>query len=155
MSENGPASGQPGKRKQLKPPSGQPAAGKGHHVEVGEMVVFKGAGGATTSADAQRIYRNEELYELHEKLRALEVVKRAVEPFPPSPPPLKRGLDDERDVVAREILRERGWGPEHRKQFWRLAGEVADRCPAQDGLTSFSTRRKALCDAFKRVTGLN
>jgi hypothetical protein len=136
-------------------------------VEAGEMV-FRGAAGITASADAQRIYRNEELYELHEKLRALEKVQQAVETLSPPPPlPLqpRRGLDDERDEVARQILRELGWGQQPRpgefwklpmeqvKQLWRMSGKFASRCPAQDKYTSYDQRRKALRAAFRRITG--
>jgi hypothetical protein len=83
----------------------------------------------------------------------------------PLPPKLERGLDRERDEVARAVLRERKWGcepkpgelwlltPTQVKGLWALSGEVADRCPVQDKNTSDARRRKAMRAAFTRVTG--
>ncbi len=174
MSENGPANGQPGKRKRLKRASGQPAAEEVHHVEAGE-VVFKGAGGVTASADAQRIYCNQELYTLHHRLQEGDAAKatvagvRQLVELPPSlspPPQLKRGLVAKRDDFARQILRELGWGkesppgglwilePEQVGQLWSLSGARASQCPSQDKYdTSWDVRRKELRKAFRRVTG--
>jgi len=91
---------------------------------------------------------------------------------PPAPPPkaqakppaFKRGLNEERDDLARKALRERKWGKKRgdywvvtasqAKRLWGLADELADRCPVQEGSkTSHSTRQKAMRAALKRVTG--